>query len=79
MDSGYRDVRYTSRVVDGVCKDDRQSRSVLGVVLSRGIGPAMNNSCQSVSCSTRLPNTSGVVDKCRKRLHAVKRQLRALD
>jgi hypothetical protein len=41
MDSGYRDVRYTSRVVDGVCKDDRQSRSVLRVVLSRGIGPAM--------------------------------------
>jgi len=69
MDSGYRDVRYTSRVVgDGLCEDDRQSRSVSGVLLLRGTGPAMKNLCQSVSCSTRLPNTSGVNDRCRKPL-----------
>jgi hypothetical protein len=38
MDSGYRDVRYTSRVVDGVCKDDRQSRhrGIKGGVVERG-------------------------------------------
>jgi hypothetical protein len=69
MDSGYRAVRYESRIVgEGLCEDDRRSRSVWEVVLLGGTGSVMKNSCQSVSCLIRLPNTSGVIDRCRKRL-----------
>lgn len=41
------------------------------MLLLGGSGSVKKNSCQSVSCSIRLPNTSGVIDRCRKRLAEV--------
>jgi hypothetical protein len=67
MDSGYRAVRYESRVVGyGLCADNRRSRSVWEVVVLGGMRICDEEIRQSVSCSIRLPNTSGVVDSRRK-------------
>ena len=69
MDSGYRDVRYTSRVVGyGLCEDYRQSRSVLGVMLSRRDRTCNEDFVSVGELFNQAANTSGVIDRCRKRL-----------
>jgi len=67
MDSGYRAVRYESRVVGyRLYADNRRSRSVWEVVVLGGMRICDEEIRQSVSCSIRLPNTSGEVDRRRK-------------